>query len=342
MSDVATIDAPWVLIGNLDCEARWSGAPPPPAPVVTRLGQLATLLRVFARDDRDHLWLPSPVDPAQVPTAQAPRPVLVHGPVPTGRWLPWAAVAPHAVGVARRVNDRRFAAAVAAELGVALPGARTITTIAELRAHLDRGGAAASPTGSWVAKAPLTTAGRDRVRRRGVILDDATATRVERLLQRAGALMFEPWLDRRLDVGQGGVVLDDQRAHLFPPHRARCDSAGVIRGIVIDDGLALEPAERAQLETIVGAVARRLGAAGYRGPFVVDAFVYEADGVRRLHPLCEINARLTFGLVARAWSARRGHPIELGLDGAAPPGAEALVFTPTGEPAAWLAPAPTA
>ena len=39
----------------------------------------------------------------------------------------------------------------------------------------------------------------------------------------------------------------------------------------------------------------------------VDAFAYrDGDGTRRFHPLCEINARLTFGWIARALAARLG------------------------------------
>ncbi len=335
-------DDRWLLVGNLDCEVVWAGASALPAAITARLALLATTLRVFARDDHDRLWLPGPVSPAQIPDAGAPRPILCTGPLPPGRRLPWGALTEPGLAIARTVNDRRFAAALAAELGVALPGTRTVTSVAELRAHLVAGGADASPDGGWVAKAPLTAAGRDRVRRTGAVIDSATATRVERLLARTGALVFEPWMPRLLDVGQGGIVVDASRAILLPPHRARCDASGVIRGLIVDDGAGLEPGERARLAATVAAVARRLGAAGYRGPFVVDAFVHDAGGTRQLHPLCEINARLTFGLVARAWATRRGHPVELGLDSTLPPGADPLVHGPDGRPAAWLAPAPPA
>jgi hypothetical protein len=55
-----------------------------------------------------------------------------------------------------------------------------------------------------------------------------------------------------------------------------------------------------------------------------------------LHPLCELNARLTFGLVARAWAERAGGaPLTLGLGGAVPPGATPLVLDEAGIPAAW-------
>jgi hypothetical protein len=50
------------------------------------------------------------------------------------------------------------------------------------------------------------------------------------------------------------------------------------------------------------AVAAALGREGYVGPFGIDAWRYRrADGALVLNPLGEINARMTFGLVA--WTA---------------------------------------
>ena len=356
-----------LVVGNLDCEVEWAGGPALPAAVTRRLALLATTLRIFAQGDGDALWLPGVVDPAVIPDDDgAPRPRLVTGalpaadeivawgatsrldashpvatdaprPIVTAEPTSWraalaalAAQPPPTVAVARAVNDRRFALKVATALGVALPGTRVIDSVAALRQHLVDGGAAASPTSAWVAKAPHTAAGRDRVRRRGAELDDATATRLTRLLAIHGALVVEPWMDRTVDVSQGGVVLGADRAILLAPHRGLCDRAGVIRALAIDDGAALAPAARAQLATVAAAVATRLGAAGYRGPFVVDGFVH-AGG---FHPLGEINARLTFGLVARAWAEQRGGPIVLGLGGPPPPGATPLVREPD---SAWLA-----
>ncbi|MEZ4402524.1 MAG: hypothetical protein R3B06_21045 [Kofleriaceae bacterium] len=349
------------LVGNLACEVAWAGGPPVPAAVGDRLARLATTLRALATD-ADTLWLPGPVADAAVPPG-GPRPRLVTGPVApadqpvvawgadaaldarppgpaasvdAGTWQAAVRTLPVAtVALARAANDRRLALAVAADLGTALPGAQVIASVAELRDHLAAGGAAASPTGTWVAKAVLTAAGRDRVRRRGPAIDAATAVRLERLLARHQALVVEPWMERRLDVGQGGVVLGPGQALLLPPHRAACDGAGVVRALTVDDGAALAGPHRAALAQAAAAVAHRLGATGYRGPFVVDAFVH-ADG---FHPLCEINARLTFGMVARAWAEHLGRPITLGLDGAPPAGATPLVLDAAGRPAAWWAPA---
>lgn len=352
-------------VGNLDCEVEWAGGPPLPAAVVTRLALLATTLRVFCapedgggggdaasddagdarRDGEDALWLPAPVAAGAL-AGPGPRPRLVAGVVPAAiRTRAWGASArvasPAEVAVARAVNDRRFAAALAADRGVALPGACVITRVDALAAHLAAGGAGASPTGTWVAKAALTAAGRDRVRRRGDVLDPPTATRLARLLAVHGALVFEPWMARTLDVGQGGEVGAGGAIALHPPHRGLVDDAGVVRGIVIDDGAALEPGERALLAATARAAGLALAAAGYRGSFVIDGFVHERDGRRQLHPMCELNARLTFGLVARAWAARLGTPLTLGLGGPPPPGAHALVHDRDGTAAAWVLPTPT-
>jgi hypothetical protein len=343
-----------VIVANLDCEVEWSGGPALPAAVTARLALLATTLRVFAVDGAP-LWLPGPVAPRAV-TADGPQPRLCGGPRPRAPALAWGAsvgfdAAPAAppspvtdwrallgppppVAIARAVNDRRFALTLADQLGVALPGARVIASLDELRAHLAAGGADASPTGAWVAKAPLTAAGRDRVRRRGAELDDATATRVSRLLAIHGTLVVEPWMARTVDLGQGGVVLGPDDVRLLPPHRGVCDSAGVIRALAIDDELEVEPTDLARLAEVVGAVGVALGRAGYRGPFVVDAFVH-AGG---LHPLGEINARLTFGLVARAWAEHLGTPLTLGLGGPPPANARPLALAPDGSAAAWWAP----
>ncbi len=352
------------LIGNLDCEVTWTAGAPLPAVVAARLARLATTLRALAPDDVDDedvaLWLPAPVPAEAMAPGPGPRPVLVSGAWPAAaRTLPWGAcdelagpaptaivepaswraalwgLPPVPVAIARAASDRRLAAALADELGVALPGALTVTGVDQLRAHLAAGGADASPTGAWVAKAVVTSAGRERVRRTGATIDDATATRLARLLTRHRALVFEPWLERVADLGIGGVIGDGGQVVLLPPHRPWCDPAGVVRGIVVDDGAGLDASWRAELDRVASTVAGRLATLGYRGGFVVDAFVHRTASGPRLHPLVEINPRLTFGLVARAWAERTG-ATTLGLGGPPPPGARALVLADDGTWVAWL------
>ena len=40
----------------------------------------------------------------------------------------------------------------------------------------------------------------------------------------------------------------------------------------------------------------------YRGPFSIDAFIYKENNKIHFQPLSEVNARMSFGLVARAWA----------------------------------------
>ena len=70
--------------------------------------------------------------------------------------------------------------------------------------------------------------------------------------------------------------------------------------------------ERRALESATHAVGKRVAEHGYRGPFGIDAWRYrDADGETHFHPLGEINARLTFGLVAHALVERLKKPLGL-------------------------------
>jgi hypothetical protein len=345
-----------LVVGNLDCELAWAGGGALPRHVATKLAAAATLLRAVVPDGDDAaLWAPGPVDVTRCPVVAGGPPWRVVDAI-AGPAIPWGAteaVTPRAavvdgtwrdqlaalapsVDAARAASDRRLAHALAARLGQAMSGSRTITTVDELAAHL----AALAPA-AWVVKAPLTAAGRDRVRRRGPALDAATATRVRRLLERFGALVFEPWLDRIADLGQPGLVTGASSWRLLPAHVLHSDATGGFAGITIptDDDLAAIPAaHRARLAEVAAAVAAELAALAYRGPFTIDAFVHRDAAGDQLVPLVEINPRLTFGLVARAWSERLATPLTLRLaESPPPPGALVLLTPGSDDPtAAWL------
>jgi hypothetical protein len=178
-----------------------------------------------------------------------------------------------------------------------------IGSLDELRAHL--AAIELDPEHGWVLKAPFSASGRLRVRRRGRVLDTDIATRIERLLTRFGALCCEPWMDRLLDLGALGIIEDADTWRILPPHRLETDHAGVFRGIALDpDPSWLAPADRLAMTRAATAAASALARAGYRGPFGIDGFVYQHGGQRALQPMCEINARLSFGFVAHALAQR--------------------------------------
>lgn len=300
---------------------------PPNQNVLRTVARMGTQLRVFARKG-DRLWLPAPVDPATVSSATGSGVVLESGPLdslpPTAELLAWCEtpdavrlraaprdsvipwdeplhelvwhlpVAPPAVVAA--VHHRSFHLRVAEELGCALPGARMVESFPELERLL----AVRTAPESWVIKAPFSASGRARyLIRKGPLLPDAKSRRsVEHLFERHGPLLFEPWMDRTADYGCA-ALLTPPALRIVGIHRQRVDLKGQFAGIDLNADLSVRDRERF-LEIVEG-VASALRRESYAGPFGVDAWTYRRlDGSTAFHPLGEINARMTFGLVAWA------------------------------------------
>jgi hypothetical protein len=240
-------------------------------------------------------------------------------------WLDWLWSSPPDPEAAWRCNDRRFCVPVQEAIGCRLPGATLVDSLEALRAHLIA--LDLRPDQNWVLKAPFSASGRLRVRRRGYGLDPGIEARIVRLLARFGTLCFEPWMERVLDIGCLGLVADASTCHVFRPHRLETDRAGVFHAIAVTaDASWLAPDHHQAVVHAATEAGRALGRAGYRGPFGIDAFVYRhqgAPGGLALQPMCEINARLSFGFVAHALSRRLGlSRLRLCVGTGAPPASE--------------------
>ena len=310
------------IVANLDCELAWAGGAPLPAHVRAKLGALGTLLRAFSHEPAE-LVLCGPVDRARIPEVGPAWREVPSGEAGALRWG-----APRSE-IIRRVADRRFVLDRRAMIG-----ARVIESIDQLQLE--------PLPASWIAKAPITAAGRDRVRRRGPP-DDATRARLARLLARHGALIVEPWLDRIEDFGQCARVDARGAIDLLPPHRLLVDDGGGFAGIAITNAPPLPDDELAQLRAAAIGCGRALHDAGYAGPFAIDAFAYRDEhGRRRFHALCELNPRLTFGFVARAWADLLGAPLTLHVREEAPPPDAIVLVSPTRDDptAAWISRSP--
>lgn len=300
---------------------------PPAASVLRNVSRLAPRLAVFARPG-DHLWTPAPLDPSDL-IAGLPVPVLESGPLdrlpPVAETLAWCetpevaalrATPRFPVGtedlplheliwhlpvvspdVVARVHHREFALAIAEELGCALPGARMVERFADLDRLLQEHGA---PT-SWVLKAPFSASGRSRyIEREGPLLPHPKSRRtVENLFDRHGSLLFEPWLDRVADWGCAALV-SDSAVRIVSVHGQAVDIKGQFTAID-PDASGLPERDRERLEEVALEVGSALRSAGYAGPFGIDAWHWRRpDGSIAFHPLGEINARMTFGLIQRA------------------------------------------
>lgn len=314
------------IVGNLLGEDDLAGRRGTPArSVLEKAARMATLLRVFACEG-DRLWLPMAVD--RMPEIPGlPLPVLESGPLrdlpPMEEVLAWCEtpeVAAHRVhprapaawdaplhellwrlpvpspAVVARVHHRAFCLRVARDLGCALPGARMVESLADLDG---------APPG-WVVKAPLSAAGRDRYIERADFSDPKARRTVERLFERHGPLLFEPWMDRTADYGVSALLTPDG-TRIVGVHRQELDRKGQFAGIDLDSAISAEV--RGRLTETALAVGDALRREGYAGPFGIDAWEYQEDGSVVLHPLGEINARMTFGLVAWAWAERSECPV---------------------------------
>lgn len=340
------------LLGNLDCEAVWAGATLP-EPVRRRISLYAALFAACAPPEAGgephELWAPAAIDPARLVAQPGWTPPRVR---PRGDGEPATFDRVWADPAAKAANDRGRTLAIAQALGVALPGARLVASLAELDDHLagnpagapagnpagilagDPAGILSGPAGRpWVCKARWTAAGRDRVHGAGPAVGELRV-RLGRMFERLGPLVFEPWLDRVADFGACGEVTLTGEVRVAAPHRLVTDPRGGFIGIALAPAVPPDIAE--PIRATATAAATRLAAeTGYRGRFAVDAFAYRDGGAQHLHALCELNARTTFGWIARALGDRLGIT-RLGFD-APPAGATVLIAPGDDRVTAWCA-----
>ena len=332
------------IVANLDIESRWERLllrqktrRQLRRPVLELVSGFGTLLRAWAEpDESDFLWTPAKVDRNRL-TPLLPIPRLACGvemrPAPARLAWGWADE------ISARVNHRRFAFDLSRQLGISLPGSRWVTSLEETKeavASLDR----------WVVKTPLSASGRDRLVASGP-LDQPATRRINNLLTRSDGLLVEPWMERVDDFG-ALLTVNDEAARVISTHRQITTDSGGFVGIDWSaQGLdAADDVEAKLLETAT-AVGKALHAEGYRGPAGIDAWTWRhTDGSVRLNSLGEINARLSFGWVARrigrSLNRDRVH-LRLGHDSAmasAERSEPLLLPDGGGSGAAWLEPPP--
>jgi hypothetical protein len=333
-----------LLIANLDHEASLRRAEGHHERALTRAATrtaaaMGSLLRVLGEDE-DELWLPGPLAPERL-TAGSPRPRLLPGtilpPTRQGPRLSWAPTDVASATVdgslraeeiekggaslhqllwrlpscpldtAARFHRRTTHLLLAREMNVSLPGARVVRSIGEVEKALARDSGQ-----RWIAKAPFSAAGRDRAIL-STPLGDEDGRRVGRLLRLHSELVLEPWVTRHADVGLIGVCATDGPV-VLSLHLQTLDSRGRCHEILLALDRGVPPGIDDRVASQMTRVARRIGermhGEGYRGPFGIDGFLHGRDPDRaELHPLCEINARMTLGLLARCAAERLVSPL---------------------------------
>jgi len=185
--------------------------------------------------------------------------------------------------VLRRVNHRLFAF----EAGGGLPDQQYFRERAPLEALLRRGDK------RWLLKRPLAFAGRGQMRFYGAISDKQWSWLDVSLAQ--DGLIVEPLVTPTLELSVHGFIWRDGRYELGRPCVQRVTERGVFRSVRLAEPAELATSELRALLERAEAVSKALIAAGYFGPFGIDAYRYERDGKRGFCALSEINARYTMG-----------------------------------------------
>lgn len=216
---------------------------------------------------------------AWCPTPGALRALKATG-ARVGEVPPWA--------VLRAVNHRSFSA----KIGQWLPGAAYVRDESELRAAL----AERSCTDAWLFKKPLGYSGRGRLRMRGDEPDAHSWQWLRAALAEGEGLQVEPAVERVADYGLHGYVAREGSVTWGALTEQRCDANGQWLESLRAKDAALTASARDELSEVGERVAAALGAAGYWGPFGIDAFAWrDESGVVRFNALCEVNARYSMG-----------------------------------------------
>ncbi len=193
------------------------------------------------------------------------------------------------VDVLRRVNSRAFASA----LGSTLPGAAFVTDLGVARSLLR----ARPPIGeAWRAKHAFGMAGRNQ----RVVSPSSLGPRDVAFVKSGiaeGGVQIEPNVAIEEEYAIHGFLPEDGPVRVGTLVHQRCDANGAWR--------ATEPFSTAReaagplskrLAEECRRVADALSAAGYFGPFGIDAYSYrDRRGVLCLQPRSEINARYSMG-----------------------------------------------
>ena len=202
--------------------------------------------------------------------------------------------------VAKDVNHKRFAFEIANQNGWQHEHQTFISSFEELDEHI--GTSRLKDKSPWLVKAPYSAAGRNGIVSKDTAFAEDEKRHIGRLLERFKSLMVMPWLDRILDFSVSGVI-GEGKDWVFPVHFPKVDKRGAVRGIEIYDSKSKQvffPIELTTIEHVTKRVLAKLKEASFYGPFSFDGFLYNKNDKRRIHPLSEINGRLTFSLVARA------------------------------------------
>jgi hypothetical protein len=278
----------WVLNLDADLELAAAQAYTPKRSVLEAMRPFVALLAASLLAPGDVL-----VDEASEPLSARGLPGRAFCPTPRALEVLRRAGAvpePHpSLDVLRRVNSRAFASS----LGTTLPGGAFVTELAAARAQLEL----RPPVGdAWRLKRNFGMTGRgQRVVAIGAVSEADLA--FLRAGMDEGGVQIEPNVVLGIEYAIHGMLAPDGSAELGVLVKQRCDARGAwLSSEPITAPTAEEIDLAAKLAEEAARVARALAAAGYFGPFGIDAYRYRGEsGGWEIQLRSEINARYSMG-----------------------------------------------
>jgi hypothetical protein len=209
--------------------------------------------------------------------------------------------------VVRRVNGRRFAAALETEVLGDDEVLGVFTSIDEIEECLSNRPAEED---GWIVKAEHGNAGLGNRRLRYPTLGEPDRGAIMRLLAEDSHVLLERWRPRVMDLSSVFEVDAGGSATGLRIHGVVNTADGAfIGGIFERDSPAVAP-WRGRISDAVSVVADHLAAAGYFGPVCLDSFVWESPAGLHLRRVVDINARLSVSTpIQRLWRAWGGENV---------------------------------
>ena len=208
------------------------------------------------------------------------------------------------LAIVERVNDRSFAF----EQGLAPKACLRWTELNELQHFLN----GRRRDGDWLAKRALGTAGRGQRALRSGRLTEADRLWLQASLE-VGAVFLEP---RRRILSEYSLHgrLHPRGQFLMGQPLIFSTKHGAFQSARLAPSSELDGACQSQMQAAFEKAATRLHAAGYFGPFGIDAYRFEECGMAKFEACSEINARYTLawplGMESAGAEARRPYSWE--------------------------------
>jgi len=191
------------------------------------------------------------------------------------------------VPVLRAVNARPFAAAVRAPLARGSFAKDCATTLDEVLALVARPAAL-----GWLVRRTFGAAGRGRRRLHSGRPDAGELAWLVASL-RLGPLVVEPWVEVTREYTRSAWLTRAGEVVISAPCFQETTVGGAWTRTERAELALVRREDDQRLEEAVAAAGAALHAAGYFGPFGIDAYRHRSEHGEQLNPLSEINARFT-------------------------------------------------